>query len=643
MSMQLKDKEKQKSLDLAEEGRETEWKFPSFVAEMFAGNFRWELIHPFPVQDPEDKKIGDKLIAKVKETLEKHIDPDKVDEDEEVPQEALNALAEIGCFGMKVPKKYGGLGLSITNYSRVISFISSYCQATAIWLSAHQSIGVGQPLMHFGTEEQREKWMPRIAKGEISAFALTEPHVGSDPASMKTTAEPTEDGKYYILNGEKLWITNGPVADIMVVMAKTPPKIVNGKEKTQITAFVVEKTMEGVSSPHRCRFMGVRGICNGMLKFENVKVPTENIIGKPGQGLKIALTTLNTGRLTIPATSAAAGKSAMHWLKDWVNGRVQWGAPVGKHQATGSKLAKMVANTFAMDAINTVTSVFADKGGADIRLEAAMAKYFCTEWAWLMADDYLQVRGGRGYETAESLVNRGELPIPVERLLRDVRIVRIIEGTSEIMQLFIARESMDVHVRNIMPIMDPRQKGKVGLMMKAIKFYVPWMIKMYLPAGGNFNVRYLNSANRGHLSFIAKTCKKLARNLFFTMGKYQARLEREQLVMACYVDIGTDLFAMAASLAYAEGELAKDPNNKSAQEVADCFCRIARKRIMQNFKDAKKNYNKSLNKVSKGYMEGAYDWLVRDIYTELPPRRREQVAANEKQQKESKSKEPVAK
>ncbi|MDQ1258083.1 MAG: polymerase, partial [Candidatus Hydrogenedentes bacterium] len=321
----------------------------------------------------------------------------------------------------------------------------------------------------------------------------------------------------------------------------------------------------------------------------------------------------------IPATCAASGKVSMHYLKDWSNNRVQWGASVGKHQSTGVKLARIVANTFAMDSINIVACVFADKGNADVRLEAAMAKYFCTEYGWQNADDFLQVRGGRGYETAESLKARGEKPISVERGMRDFRIVRIIEGTSEIMQLMIAREAMDTHVRQIMPIMDPRSKGKIGLLIKAIKFYVPWMIKMYMPAGGSFNVKHLSGANRSHLSFIAKTSKKLARNLFFTMGRYQVKLEREQLVMACYVDIGTDMLAMAATLAHAESELAKNPGNKAIQDLADLFCSMARRRINDNFRNAWKNYNGKVNKVSKQFLEGAYDSLITDVYTDFPP------------------------
>ena len=323
--MQLDDKAKQASLDVAEDSRETAWQAPSFVAELFKGHFDWEHIHPFPLQSEEDKKIGDDYLETLRGVLEKHIDPSDVDRTGEIPAEGLKALAEVGAYGMKIPKEYGGLGLSQTNYSRACAFISSYCASTAAGITAHQSIGVPQPLKLFGTKEQKEKYLPRLAEGAVSAFALTEPGVGSDPAKMVTYAEPTEDGKHYIINGRKLWITNGTAADIMVVMARTPSITVKGREKKQITAFIVETDTPGFDVVHRCDFMGIRGIQNGLLNFDNVKVPVENIIGAPGEGLKIALVTLNTGRLSIPATTAAGGKAAILAGSKWAREREQWG------------------------------------------------------------------------------------------------------------------------------------------------------------------------------------------------------------------------------------------------------------------------------------------------------------------------------
>lgn len=613
------DHEKQAAMDLAEDSRQTSWDHPSFVAELFRGNFRWDLISPFPEQNPEDKRIGDEYIEKVRAVLEKYVDPEKVDRDEEVPREALRALADIGCFGLKIPKEYGGLGMSQTNYNRIVSYIATYCASTSVYVSSHLSIGVPQPLKLFGTKAQKEKYLPRLAKGAISAFALTEPSVGSDPAKMSLTATPSEDGSYYLLNGEKLWCTNGPVAELLVVMAVTPPKIVNGKEKKQITAFVVETDTPGFEVVHVCRFMGVRGIRNGLLRFTNVKVPAENIIGKPGDGLRIALTTLNTGRLTVPATCAGGGKAAMRHLRDWVNERVQWGAPIWRHQAVGKKLADMAAATFAMESINDLSCALAERGDADIRLESAMAKYFCTETAWKVCDDVLQVRGGRGFETAASLRARGEKPLSVEMSMRNARISRIIEGTSEIMQLFIAREAMDTHVSRVMPILAPKpgqSKGKA--IMNALKFYPAWYLKTWLPASGGHDTKYLSNANRAHLNYIGRTAKRLARTMFHTMAKFGPKLEHEQLVLAAFVDIGTDLFAMSASLARAEKLLSRKPDDTDLQNLVDYLCCNAKERIERNFRHVSRNHNRLLNKVSKAYAEGKFTWMNDAIYMGTP-------------------------
>jgi hypothetical protein len=438
---------KRQALEVAEAAREQTWQHPSFVGELFLGRFRDDLILPYPLQGDEDRAIGDEYIARMREVLKDRIDADKIDEDGEIPDEAIEALAELGAFGIKIPKEYGGVGLSQMNYSRAMMLVASHCGNTGALLSAHQSIGLPQPLKLFGTREQKEKYYPRLAGGEISAFALTETEVGSDPANMSTKAELSEDGTHFVLNGEKLWCTNGTRAGLFVVMAQTPPKMVRGKERRQITAFIVERDMPGVEVVSRSRFMGLRALYNGVIRFTDVKIPVENLLGDEGKGLRLALTTLNTGRLTLPAACTGASKRALKMAREFSRDREQWGSNIGKHEAIAQKVAFIASHTFAMEAISFYPSMLVDLGGADIRLEAAMCKMFCSEGFWKIIDETMQIRSGRGYETASSLRERGEPGVAVERAMRDSRINMIFEGTSEIMRLFISREALDPHLR----------------------------------------------------------------------------------------------------------------------------------------------------------------------------------------------------
>jgi alkylation response protein AidB-like acyl-CoA dehydrogenase len=623
-------KAKDVAMQLAEDARQAEWEAVSFTAEVFKGNFRWDLLHPFPDQSPEDRKIGDEYIEKIRPVIEKYVDPWQIDEDGEYPREALDALAAVGLFGMKIPKEYGGLGFTVTNYARVLGFIGSYCASTVAFLSAHQSIGVPQPLKEFGTEEQKRKYLPRLAKGEISAFALTEPGVGSDPARMSTTATLSKDGSHYILNGDKLWCTNvtDPKTTLIAVLARTPDKVLpNGKSVPQISCFVVETGWPGVERVRRSRFMGLRGIANGVVAFKNVKVPVENLVGKTGEGLKIALATLNVGRLSLPAAAIGGGSALIEDARWWTSTRQQWGQPVGKHQAVAKMIAGYMAQLFAMKAMVKVTCAFADHKNADIRLEAAAAKYYCSEALWKMYDDYVQVRGGRGYETAKSLYARGERPTGVEMALRDARINRIFEGSSQVMHLIMAREALDTHFKLVMPIMQPKPGQKVSkseAMMKAAGFYGTWLPRLFLPdTGGHLDAKNLNERNRRHLAHAAKTSKLLARRLFATMAKYGPKLEREQIVLGNFVDIGVDLFVMGAALSYADHLVGLDPADQTPQDLADLYCREARRRIDGNFRAVRSNFNRMYGKVAGLLMDGKLAWLSDGAMNPIPPQYRD--------------------
>jgi len=604
--------------DVAEAARETEWEHPSFARELFLGRFRLDLVHPHPVvDDPEEAARARPFLDRLHDFLVR-FPSEEVDRTGEIAESYVQELREMGAFGIKIPKEYGGLGLSQLSYVRAMEMVTSKDGSLVALLSASQSIGVPQPLKLFGTEEQKRKYFPRLARGAISAFALTEVHAGSDPANMSTSATPTEDGSAFILNGEKLWCTNGTRADLFVVMARTPDVTdAKGRKRKQITAFIVEAAFPGVEVVHRCRFMGLKAIENGVIRFNNVRVPRENILWGEGKGLKLALVTLNTGRLTIPAGCAGVGKALLRVVRDWANERVQWGQPIGKHEAIAQKIARMAANTFAMEAVAELSTALYERGGYDIRLEAAIAKMYNTEAGWRIVDDTVQIRGGRGYETAESLERRGEKPIPVERAMRDFRINLIFEGSSEIMRLFIAREAVDHHFKLAFPIVAPESsmQQRLSALSKSTPFYLTWY-----PARWLATVRPRGYGEFGrlarHLRFADRATNKLGRAIFHAMVRFGPKLERRQMVLFRAVDIGAELYAMAATCSRAH-MLAKK-GRREAIALADAFCIEARQRIRQHFHMLFGRHDPALYKVAMQVLGGQHAWLEQGIVGLVP-------------------------
>lgn len=591
------------SRKVAEASRETEWRQPSFLREMFLGSFRLDLIDPYPLPEPERPEFTAFFTA-LKEFLRNEVDSVAIDATGEYPEHVVDGLRKLGAFGMKIAKKYGGLGFTNVEYQKVMQLFGSCDGNLSALLSAHQSIGVPQPLKLFGSEELKQEYLPRCAAGEISAFALTEPEVGSDPARLMTSAEKTPEGDAYLLNGHKLWCTNGTLAKLLVVMARDP-------KTKQISAFVVETSWPGVKVEHRCHFMGLHALANAVISFTNVRVPARNLIGKEGRGLKIALTTLNDGRLSIPNGSVGTGKWCLEVCRKWANERVQWGRPIGRHEAVAHRIADMAAVTFAMESIAHLATVMADRGNYDIRLEAAACKEWNTDRTWEIVDTTMQIRGGRGYETERSLQARGETPIGVERLMRDYRINKIFEGSSEIMHLFMAREAVDKHLQVAGKLIDPEQElsGKLAELPRIAVFYGTWYPSRWL--GWGQWPRYSEYGEMAtHLRFVDRNTRRLARQVFHGMIVYQGALQNKQAFLFRIVDIANEMFAMSAAAVRAHAmRRAAQPHAAEAMELADLFCRQARRKVTQLFRDLWANDDVRKYRVALRILEGRHAWL----------------------------------
>src|SRR5271166_2998710 len=597
---------------LAEESRESGWDKPSFAKELFLGRFPLELIHPLPKPSDAQEAGIKEFLGRLREFLET-IDGSVIERDAQIPDEYVKGLAELGCFGIKIPSEYGGLNMSQIAYNRALMMASTVHPSLGALLSAHQSIGVPEPLKLAGSPEQKRKFLPRCAAGAVSAFLLTEPDVGSDPARLASTATPVEDGQAYELEGVKLWTTNGVVAELLVVMARVPK---SEGHRGGISAFVVEADSPGITVERRNKFMGLRGIENGVTRLHRVRVPAENLIGREGDGLKIALTTLNAGRLSLPAVVTGTSKWSLKIAREWSGERVQWGKPVGKHEAVAGKLAFMAATNYALDAVLELSGQMADEGRNDIRIEAALAKLWSSEMACIIADELLQIRGGRGYETAESLAARGERAVPVEQAVRDLRINRIFEGSSEIMRLLIAREAVDAHLTAAGDLANPKAdlRQKASAAAGASGFYAKWLPKLVFGEGQRPTAFREFGGLATHLRFVERSSRKLARNTFYGMARWQANLEQKQGFLGRIVDIGAELFAMSAVCVRAEAQRVADPaEGKQAYELAEAFCQQATLRVEALLHALWTNTDSVDVRVANDVLDGRYTWLERGI------------------------------
>ncbi len=589
------------SRQLLESSRDTNWQGKGFLRNLFLGDLRVDWIDPWP-----ETPLSPAFQAWYKELeafFEESVDSVQIDATGEYPPEVIDGLRKLGAFGIKIPKEYEGLGFNNVEYCKALELMGRYDGNIVALVSAHQSIGLPQPLKYFGNEAQKKQYLPRCAKGAISAFALTEPDVGSDPARLGTHAVKNPDGSWTI-TGEKLWITNGTFAELFVVMARNPAD-------NKISAFIVEANAPGVEVAYRCRFMGLRALQNGVIKFNGVTIPAENLVGKEGAGLKIALTTLNTGRLSIPAAVIGGSKDMMQECRTWALEREQWGLPIGKHEAISHMLADMAATVYGLESLSNLATELSERDGYDIRLEAAAAKEWCTVKGWDIIDNAMQIKGGRGYETEISLAGRGERATGIERMMRDSRINRIFEGSSEVMHLFMARELVDKHLKVAGVMLDKKSTlGQKAAALPAIAmFYGMWYPKLWL--GWLFRPSYSRFGKMaGHLAWAESQSRRLARAVFHGMMLYQAKMERKQGFMFRAVDIAMEIFVMITTIVRTQKMIDESrPEAAAAQELADVFARNTRLFVDQKFRELWASDDDGKAAVGRAMLDERQAWL----------------------------------
>lgn len=563
----------QGSLAVAEASRDRT-PYSGFLSGLFEGVVRRDLFRPHSI--PPAGEAAKNFLDHLRLLLIEKVDPEGIDREGELGEEVLTALKDIGAFGLKIPATYGGLGLSQSDYHRVATLLGSHDAATTVLISAHNSIGAAEPVKHIGNREQQQRLLPRLARGDISGFALTEKGAGCDIWDLRTYAVPAhEDGTLvgYRLTGEKLYTTNAPrrndefLASLLVVIAQVvdkPEDVSRPKEERRFGAFVVDTKTPGCRCA-RLRYMGVRGIYNGAVRFDDVFVPVADRLGREGEGLRRALESLTVGRLTLPAACLGSLKQCLWLARSRAHQRVQYDRPIGEHTDIGSKIVRMASRVLALEALVTITGVWADHK-VDVRLESAAAKVLATEWLLDSVLDLFRIYGGRGFETADSLRLHGDLPAPIERLVRDALINVIWEGTNGILTLWIGREGLAEYVSQGEAFLEFR----LSEMVRAVPFFAK-------VAGRSLNrfprfTGWPTSAAPASTweRFVTKKSRELALKSLWATARHRRGLARKQLLTTQLVKAGMQLFAVEALLWYASQPVVR--NHRLTDGLVQHFC-----------------------------------------------------------------------
>lgn len=592
----LQKKQMEQAEELLFEGPDRE----GFAKDLYFGRFRTESIMPYPELHPGSKVAGDGMVAKTKKFCQDHIDPDKIDREAMIPPAITKGLGNIGVLGMTIGKEHGGAGMSQFNYCRVMEVIGGHCGSTAVFVNAHHSIGL-RALELFGTEEQKTRWMPPLAAGDkLAAFALTEELAGSDAGNVRTRAVPSEDGEGYIINGEKRWITNGGIADVLTLMARTPdPSDPDGK----ITAFLITPDMEGFEVlEERMEKVGIRGTATGRIKFTDMYVPKENILGEIGKGLKLALTVLDFGRTTFGACCTGAAKFCIERMVARANSRHQFGQTLGEFELVRGKIAEAVADMYAMESATYHTAALIDSGADDYMVETAMIKVFASDQLWRITNDCLQIWGGKGFFTDQ----------PFERMMRDARLNLIGEGANDVLRCFIAA----VGFRHVGKELESADAGFWNTWSKRASIMSESLVSAKIPI------------KHEHMRFYARALgKQIAQfswQLKVALAKHQLGILDRQYVQARLADIATELFMASCVYSRLSAVLVNgtipQPEQEHEFNTGRLYLRLAHQRNEQRLELLKVNCDEDMDLVAKDWLKESFekDWVIKPTETEIP-------------------------
>jgi len=592
----------------------------SFMSGLYLGKPDFELLLPAP-ETAEDKAEGEAYCRKIETFLKEHVDAQKIESSGKITKIVLKGLLDLGAFGMKIPKQYGGLGFSHKNYGRVLTLIASWSNILSLTVAVPQSIGIAMPILLFGNQQQKDYYLPLVARKEISAFALTEPDTGSDAANVKTEAVLTEQGDEFVVNGEKLWCTNGAIARYITLIAKVPARQENlkgaevwlpvaGSEKPDAlvhTAFILDMKSDGVEVKQRCQFAGCRGIANAHMSFSNVRIPKKNIIGEVGAGLRYALSILNIGRaVSVPAICLGMAKQAWQPTLDRLRSRVTFGEPLANRQTQRIRVGQMATNLFVMEALCEQVWQLADQKNYDVRIEAAVTKIFCSEQTIQILNDAQIIFGGMGYETAESKQTRGEPGFELEQLVRDATMYRIGEGATDILRPFVAREALNFHLQRGKEVLEQGLTGK--RLLELLRFYTPWYASLWVPRALPDHGIIQQRRVQRMLSRVETGSRALARVTMYAMLICRQNMQQDQGRQNRIEMVGETLFAMAACALYAQ-----KLNTSAGWLLADEYFRTEKVRLKRLLRQMLSNDDRLRESVGEQALGTGFDELNRGV------------------------------